>query len=70
MFEEPEIIEGGEHQDTRVRLIFFNAFDMKAVRRFYVIEHPDTTIVGASQAHKKEQKWFYVMEGNFKIVIV
>jgi dTDP-4-dehydrorhamnose 3,5-epimerase-like enzyme len=66
----PEIILGGEYEDARGRLTFFNDFDMKAVRRFYVIEHPDTAIVRAWQAHKKEQKWFYVTAGSFKIVIV
>jgi dTDP-4-dehydrorhamnose 3,5-epimerase-like enzyme len=70
MSEAPEIIQGGEHDDARGRLTFFNDFDMKAVRRFYVIEHPDTSIVRAWQAHKKEQKWFYVTAGSFKIVIV
>jgi dTDP-4-dehydrorhamnose 3,5-epimerase len=35
-----------------------------------VIEHPDTSIVRAWQAHKKEQKWFYVIEGSFKIVLI
>ncbi|MEO5832339.1 MAG: hypothetical protein ABIR83_03080, partial [Nakamurella sp.] len=65
--EVPEIIQGGEHEDARGRLTFFNDFDMKAVRRFYVIEHPDTAIVRAWQAHKKEQKWFYVTAGSFKI---
>ena len=63
-------IRGGEHTDARGKLIFFNDFDMKEVRRFYVIEHPDTNIVRAWQAHKKEQKWFYVIEGSFKIIIV
>ena len=70
MSEIPNIIQGGEHEDARGRLTFFNDFDMEAVRRFYVIEHPDTSIVRAWQAHKKEQKWFYVIEGSFKIVIV
>lgn len=63
-------IRGGEYTDARGKLIFFNDFDMKEVRRFYVIEHPDTNIVRAWQAHKKEQKWFYVIEGSFKIIIV
>jgi dTDP-4-dehydrorhamnose 3,5-epimerase-like enzyme len=64
------IIQGGEHEDPRGKLIFFNDFDMKKVRRFYVIEHSNTSIVRAWQAHKKEQKWFYVTEGSFEIVIV
>lgn len=64
------LIQGGSHTDARGKLTFFNDFDMKEVRRFYVIEHPDTAIVRAWQAHKKEQKWFYVTAGSFKIVII
>lgn len=63
-------IQGGKYEDARGKLIFFNDFDMKDVRRFYVIEHPDTSIVRAWQGHKKEQKWFYVIKGSFKVVLV
>lgn len=64
------LIQGGKHTDERGTLSFFNDFDMLPVKRFYVIEHPDTSIVRAWQAHKIEQKWFYVMAGSFKIVIL
>lgn len=64
------LIQGGKHEDARGKLTFFNDFDMKQVRRFYVIEHPNTTIVRAWQAHKAEQKWFYVIAGSFKIALV
>jgi len=64
------IIEGGKHEDARGKLIFFNDFDMSRVRRFYMIEHPDTEIVRAWQGHQKEEKWFYVVDGSFKIVLV
>lgn len=64
------IIQGGRHEDARGKLIFFNDFDMNQVRRFYMIEHPDTSVVRAWQGHKKEQKWFYVIAGSFKIVMV
>lgn len=64
------LVHGGSHTDARGKLTFFNDFDMKEVRRFYLIEHSETSIVRAWQAHKKEQKWFYVIEGSFKIVIV
>jgi dTDP-4-dehydrorhamnose 3,5-epimerase-like enzyme len=47
-----------------------NSFDMTAVKRQYVIEIPDTTIVRAWQGHKKEQKWFYVVAGSFKVLAV
>lgn len=66
----PEIIHGGNHKDERGTVSFFNEFDLLPVRRFYVIEHPDVIVVRAWQAHKIEQKWFYVIAGSFKIVIV
>jgi dTDP-4-dehydrorhamnose 3,5-epimerase len=47
-----------------------NDFDLLPVRRFYIIDHPDKSVVRAWQAHKTEQKWFYVLTGSFKIVIV
>jgi dTDP-4-dehydrorhamnose 3,5-epimerase len=66
----PQIIQGGTHEDARGKLTFFNDFDLKEVKRFYVIEHPDTEVVRAWQGHKIEQKWFYVLEGSFKVVLV
>lgn len=64
------IIEGGKHEDARGKLIFFNDFDMSDVRRFYVIEHRDTDVVRAWQGHQKEEKWFYVIDGSFKMILV
>ena len=69
MNEIPSIIQGGLYKDERGTLSFFNEFDLLRVRRFYVIEHPDVRVVRAWQAHKIEQKWFYVIAGSFKIVI-
>jgi len=66
----PDVIQGGEFADNRGKLIYFNEFDMKEVKRFYIIEHPDTSIVRAWQGHKMEQKWFYVIQGSFKIILV
>lgn len=70
MIKATTIIQGGKHEDARGRLTFFNGFDMGAVKRFYVIEHPDTEAVRAWQGHQREQKWFYVIEGAFKLVLV
>ena len=66
----PNIITGGSFTDARGTLSFVNDFDLLPVRRFYIIDHPDTLVVRAWQAHKTEQKWFYVLTGSFKIVIV
>ena len=70
MKEIPGIIQGGSYRDERGMLSFFNEFDLLPVRRFYVIEHPDVSVIRAWQAHKIEQKWFYVIAGSFKVVIV
>jgi len=66
----PHIIEGGTHEDERGRLIFFNEFDMSPVKRFYMIEHPHVETIRAWQGHKIEEKWFYVISGGFKVVLV
>lgn len=66
----PQIIQGGTHEDARGRLIFFNDFDMTTIKRLYVIEHPHIETVRAWQGHKKEEKWFYVITGGFKVALV
>ena len=65
-----KIIVGGVHKDSRGILKFFNDFDMSLIKRFYISEHSDVTIVRAWQGHRKEQKWFFVTEGSFKLVLV
>ena len=70
MNERAQIFEGGSFEDSRGKLIFCNDFEMKEVKRFYLIEHPETSIVRAWQGHQKEQKWFFVVEGAFKVVLV
>jgi dTDP-4-dehydrorhamnose 3,5-epimerase len=35
-----------------------------------MIEHPDLQVTRAWQGHKKENKWFYVVEGGFLIAWV
>jgi len=66
----PTFISGGIHTDKRGILSFVNDFDMEAVRRMYLIEHPDTAIIRAWQGHQIEQKWFLVVQGSFKIAVV
>jgi dTDP-4-dehydrorhamnose 3,5-epimerase len=59
-------IVGGHHTDSRGLLRFVNEFDMKQIRRMYIIE-PKFGQIRAWQGHKKEQKWFFVLEGSFLI---
>lgn len=62
-------IAGGHHTDNRGLLRFVNDFDMKQIRRMYIIE-PKFGQIRAWQGHKKEQKWFFVLEGSFLIQTV
>ena len=70
MDKKAQIIVGGSHKDDRGKIIFCNDFDLSEVKRFYLIEHPDINVVRAWQGHQREQKWFFVVEGTFKIVLV
>ncbi len=67
---EPIIIPGARYQDERGILTFFNSLELSLVKRFYILEHRDVSVVRAWQAHKKEQKWFVVVSGRFKVVLV
>ena len=58
----PKIIDSGQHVDERGKLIFFNELSLQGVKRLYIIEHPDPHTVRAWQAHKREQKWFFVID--------
>lgn len=66
----PQFIPGGSHTDDRGTVSFANDFCLDNVKRLYHITHPDVNVVRAWQAHKVEQKWFYVVAGSFKIVVV
>jgi dTDP-4-dehydrorhamnose 3,5-epimerase len=66
----PTLFSGHQHLDARGRISFINDCDLTRVKRFYVIEPAGTEIIRAWQAHQREEKWFYVVEGSFKIVLV
>jgi dTDP-4-dehydrorhamnose 3,5-epimerase-like enzyme len=70
MTNNPQLIYGSEHVDERGSLFFFNSFNLEPARRFYVIHQHETGIVRAWQGHKRERKWFYVVRGAFKIVLI
>ena len=65
-----KLTEGGIYTDARGTIGFVNDFDMKDVRRFYRITHPDTNVVRAWQGHKKETKYFTVLRGAFRVAAV
>ena len=64
-----KIIEGSSFRDNRGIISFVNDFDLKNIRRMYVIK-PETDVIRAWQGHKIESKWFYVLSGSFQIQTV
>jgi dTDP-4-dehydrorhamnose 3,5-epimerase len=66
----PTLYKGGKFEDHRGEIRFVNEENPGNYRRFYIITHPDTTIVRAWQGHKKEEKSFYVTQGSFVIAVV
>lgn len=65
-----KLIEGGVFQDSRGVLKFINDFDMKDIRRVYIIEPIDTEYIRAWQGHKIEYKYFFATQGSFTIGLV
>ena len=61
------LIKGDRYVDERGIVSFINDFDLREVRRFYSIKHPNKKIIRAWQGHKKESKWFYCSKGRFLI---
>jgi len=65
-----KLVKGGIFNDCRGTLKYFNDVDLSPVKRFYLMEHPDVNVVRAWQGHQVERKWFYVLSGSFKVVLV
>lgn len=70
MLKEPTIIKGGTFSDMRGTLKFVNEFNFDGVKRFYLIKHPDASVVRAWQGHQFEKKYFFPISGSFVIAWV
>ena len=55
---ESKLILGVIHKEYKRLLMYNNDFDASDVRRMYLIENLDTSLVNAWQRHKIEQRWF------------
>ena len=70
MFEKPAIIKGGSFSDDRGLMRFVNDFRFDDIKRFYLIKHPDPSVIRAWQGHQFEKKYFYPVSGTFVIAWV
>lgn len=64
------VIKGGFFNDHRGEMRFVNAFKFNAIKRFYLIKHPNTNFVRAWQGHEFEKKYFYPITGSFVVAWV
>lgn len=62
-----KLIKGGSAIDARGIVSFVNDFNFSNVKRFYMIENHKKNFVRAWHGHKKESKYFTVVQGSFKI---
>ena len=63
-------MKGNCHSDTRGVLQFNNDFNVLGVKRIYTIQNRDTAFIRGWQGHKIEQRWFSVVQGSFKIILI
>ena len=66
----PQLIKGNSHTDDRGTLQFNNDFNALGIKRMYTIQNRNTEFVRGWQGHKIEQRWFSVVQGSFKIVLI
>lgn len=65
-----KIIQGGVAEDHRGSIRFVNDFNMSNIKRFYIIKNKTVDLIRGWRGHKIEQRWFYVIEGEFLVRIV
>jgi dTDP-4-dehydrorhamnose 3,5-epimerase len=68
--EEVRLIAGDLVVDDRGIVRFVNDFDFAGVKRFYIIENHSPGFVRAWHAHRKEAKYFTVVQGAMLICAV
>jgi dTDP-4-dehydrorhamnose 3,5-epimerase-like enzyme len=66
----PRLIEGGLHVDDRGILSFVNDFDFKEVERSYIVRSHRACQPRGWIGHKRDQKWFWVIQGTCQISVV
>ncbi|HLF18629.1 MAG TPA: dTDP-4-dehydrorhamnose 3,5-epimerase family protein [Candidatus Omnitrophota bacterium] len=62
--DEVKLIKGGLAVDDRGQIQFCNDFDMKDIRRFYIVSNHRAGFIRAWHAHKKEAKYASVTCGS------
>lgn len=67
---EPTIIDGCIHVDTRGTVVFANKFDFQGVDRSYIVRPHSPDHARGWVGHKRERKWFWVIQGAVVVSLV
>lgn len=67
---DPMLIRGGLAVDDRGVVSFVNDFAFEVVRRFYVVSNHRSGFVRAWHAHRRETKYFTIVEGTALVCAV
>lgn len=65
-----QVIDGEIFTDERGSISCLNNFNLDGVKRFYLLHHPDVSVVRGWHGHKLEKKWFSCVKGAFTIGLV
>jgi len=69
-YKKPTIIEGNSIFDNRGSLTFVNKFNLKKIKRFYIIKNHNAKFIRAWHGHRIEEKFFFCIEGAFQLSCV
>ena len=66
----PSLIKGSSFTDSRGTLYYNNSFDTSSIKRIYVIQNSNESVMRGWQGHKTEQRWFSAIQGEFDIHLI
>lgn len=68
--EKPNILQGENYEDERGLITSLNKLTFNGIERVYFIKHPDESVIRGWHGHQFERKWFYVVQGEFRVATV
>jgi dTDP-4-dehydrorhamnose 3,5-epimerase-like enzyme len=66
----PFLIDGGSYVDARGSISFVNDFDFCGIDRFYWVRATQRGVPRGWVGHRRERKWFAVLQGEVLIAVV
>ena len=66
----PRIISGEVFKDTRGTVFHNNSFDLKSIRRSYIIDNINVSFLRGWKGHLIESRWFICVRGSILIYVI